>query len=119
MEMATGDWGEDDAEDEDDDEDEVPLLPRRSERAWNRGGKGKRSRYSQSRRDSTAKRQRHLHLTLQFSRVLFTSGKLSTVLRIEAMTGLVLEEEEDMGEAQEENVDSRVDVCVKGVLLHE
>ena len=53
--------GEEDAEDEDDDEDEVSLLPRRSDGACNRVGKEKRSRYSQSDRHTTAKRQRHLH----------------------------------------------------------
>ena len=53
--------GVEDAEDKDDDEDDVSLLPRRSERDWNRGRKGKRSRCSPSGRDSTAKRQRHLH----------------------------------------------------------
>ena len=48
-----------------------------------------------------------------------TSGTLITVLRIEAMTGVVLEDEEEMGGSPEENDDSRVGVCGKGVPLHD
>ena len=35
------------------------------------------------------------------------------------MTGLVLDDDEEMGQSQEEDGDSRVDVCGKGVPLHE